>query len=259
MRLLDTHAHLDFANFDPDRDQLIAKLSSAEIGVINPATDEASVQAIDELTKKHPMIWGAVGLHPTEVSGEIISRFSELLSGWEERLRANPRFVAVGEIGLDYYHKDTGVAHQKAALRQMLTFALEHDLPVIFHCRDAYGDLVTMLENYPKIRGVIHCFSGSVAQAEQFLKLGLHLSFTSNVTYAKNDNLREVIRAVPLDRMMIETDSPFLSPEDRRGERNDPTNVIRVAEVIAKERQLTVEVVAKQTTATALKLFNIEE
>ncbi len=259
MRFFDTHAHLDFNHFDADRSAIIATLSNQEIGVLNPATDEASIAEIDRLTRANPLIWGAVGLHPTDITAETLLRLPALIREWKEKIQNNSRLVAVGEIGLDYYHHKEGASQQKAALRQMLTMADECGLPVIFHCRDAYGDLVTLLEAYPTIRGVIHCFGGSLGQAEQFLSLGLHLSFTCNVTYEKNEELREVIRSTPIERLMIETDSPFLGPADRRGERNDPTNVVKVAEVVAREKQLTVEQVGAQTTATALKLFNIKE
>jgi TatD DNase family protein len=259
MRWIDTHAHLDFSVFDHDRETILQELATQGIGVLNPATDEASIVEIDKLTRRSPMLWGALGLHPTDITVELIGRFSELLKHWNELLNANPRLVAIGEIGLDYYHKNDSAHHQKAALRQMLTFAVERNLPVIFHCRDAYGDLVTLLGDYPKVRGVIHCFSGTLSQAEQFLDLGLHLSFTCNVTYEKNESLREIIRQIPFDRLMIETDSPFLSSSSRRGLRNDPTQVVKVAEVIAQQKGVPLDEVARQTTATAQKLFNIKE
>lgn len=259
MRYFDTHAHLDFEHFDADRPALIAALEQQELGVLNPATDEASIRAIDQLTRAHPLIWGAVGLHPTDISAETLLRLPALLKEWKQLVGQNERFVAVGEIGLDYYHHKEGASQQKAALRQMLTFAVEQDLPVIFHCRDAYGDLVTLLEAYPNVRGVVHCFGGTARQAEQFLGLGLHLSFTCNVTYEKNESLRAILAATPIERLMIETDSPFLAPADRRGQRNDPLNVLRVAEVIAAEKQLSVEDVATKTTKNALQLFRIKE
>lgn len=259
MRFFDTHAHLEFAHFDVDRSALIANLEKQEIGVINPATDEASIAEIDRLTRANPLIWGAVGLHPNDISADTLLRLPALIKEWEKMIEANERIVAIGEIGLDYYHNKDLASQQKSALRQMLSFAIEHNLPVIFHCRDAYGDLITLIEGYPTVRGVIHCFGGSAEQAEQFVSAGLHLSFTCNITYEKNEHLREVVRQTPLERIMIETDSPFLSPAEKRGERNDPTNVVRVAEVVAHEKQLTVEAVAQKTTATAIKLFNIKE
>lgn len=258
MRLIDTHAHLDFDAFAADRDALIATLDRHDIGVLNPATDEESVAAIDRLTRAYPNVWGAVGLHPTEITNDVLLRLPEMLRSWALLLDRNPKLIAVGEIGLDYYHQKDSAAIQKAALRSMLTFAQERNLPVIFHCRDAYGDLITLLGNYPKIRGVIHCFGGSSAQAEQFLDLGLFLSFTCNVTYPKNAELRATIAALPLDRLMVETDAPFLAPHELRGQRNDPTNLARVIEVIAAEQKIEAERVAQQTTANAKKMFTIE-
>lgn len=259
MRWIDTHAHLEFEHFDSDRASLIQKLADQNIGVINPATDEASVRKIDSLTREHSLIWGAVGLHPTDVTPEIILRLPEILKNWEQLIAANPQLIAVGEVGLDYFHQKESAHRQKVALRQMLTFAVDHDLPVIFHCRDAYGDLVTMLENYPRVRGVVHCFSGTAAQAQQFLAADLHLSFTCNVTYDKNEALRQIIGSTPLEQILIETDSPFLASQDRRGERNDPTYVTKVAEVIAATQHISLDEVAKQTTANAVKLFKIKE
>lgn len=259
MEWIDTHAHLDFAEFDDDRGKLIKTLADQKIGVINPATDEASVAKIDKLTRENSLVWGAVGLHPTDITSETTTRLPGVLKDWSKMIAANPRLVAVGEVGLDYYHKRDSAHQQKIALRQMITFAIDHDLPVIFHCRDAYGDLGTILDNYPGLRGVVHCFSGSSTQASQFLEAGLNLSFTCNVTYDKNDELRQVITTTPLEKIMIETDSPFLAPQDRRGERNDPTQVVEVAKVIAAQKKVTIETVARQTTANAQKLFKIGE
>ncbi len=258
MYLVDTHAHLDFNDFDQDRARLISELSEAKIAVINPATTRSSNARIDQLAGQHPLIWGAVGLHPTEITPETLVELPTLLKEWDERMSRNHKLIAVGEIGLDYFHRNHTAATQKAALRQMLTFALDRTVPVIFHCRQAYGDLVTILENYPGIRGVVHCFSGTQTQAEQFIGLGLHLSFTNNITYPANDQLRAVVRSIPFDRLMLETDAPFLPPHEQRGRRNDPRNALQVAQTVAILTERSVEAVATQTTTTAQKLFKID-
>ncbi len=257
MRALDTHAHLDFEAFDADRAELIKKLHREGIGVINPATDLGSNDAVDNLSKSFPLIWGALGLHPTDISNELLTKLPNTISDWREKFDSNPKLVAVGEIGLDYFHKRERADSQKSALRSMLTFANEIKKPVIFHCREAYGDLLTVIGDYPGLKGVVHCFSGNHEQAEKFLELGLHLSFTAIVTYDKNDHLREIIKHVPGDRIMIETDSPFLPPQEIRGQRNDPMELISVAEVVAESRGVTVDDILELTLKNGQELFKI--
>jgi TatD DNase family protein len=258
MKIIDTHAHLDFPDFDPDREQLVEELSAASIGVINPATDRQSIERVDRLSRQHPLIWGALGLHPTDVTASVLTELPSLIEQWQRSFEKNPKLVAVGEVGLDYYHRADSAPSQKAALRQFLTLAKERRLPVIFHCRDAYGDLVTMLADYPGTRGVIHCFSGTQEQAERFIALGLYISFTNIITYAKNEGLRQTAAALPLEKILVETDAPFLPPEDKRGERNDPRNVAGVAETIARLHNSDLDAIAKQTTINARELFSLE-
>jgi len=258
MWLVDTHAHLDFPAFDSDRTALVKELADSQIAVINPATDEASNDAVSQLAAEHPYIWGALGLHPTDIDSANLQRLPSLVTAWKARMQDNPKLVAVGEIGLDYFHKKSESSSQKAALRTMLTFAREVSKPVIFHCRDAYGDLLTMLNDYPGIGGVIHCFSGTVAQAKKFTELGLSISFTAIVTYPKNAELRQAIAELDLKHIMLETDAPFLSPQEKRGQRNDPTAVRQVAAVIAEVKGLDVATVIQQTTKNAVKLFKLE-
>lgn len=258
MRLVDTHAHLDFPDFDVDRAALIKELADNEIGVINIATDKESVEKVDDLCRDNELVWGAIGLHPTEVGSTTLTELPGLMKDWKQRLEANPKIVAIGEIGLDYFHdRTTSIASaQKAALRQMLTFAQEMDKPVIFHCRDAYGDLATILADY-KIRGVIHCFSGTQTQADAFLQLDFYLSATAIVTYPKNEGLRQTFKNVPAARLMLETDSPFLPPQGRRGERNDPRTVIELSGLLATLRGVSAEELQHQTTQNAETLFNL--
>lgn len=258
MKAVDTHAHLDFSEFDTDRERIIAELEAAETGVINPATDLDSNSRIEKLTRRHPLIWGALGLHPTEVAAETLTTLPALLGQFQDAFERNAKLIAIGEIGLDYHHQAHTATHQKAVLRQFLSFALEHSLPVIFHCREAYGDLVTVLGDYPGLRGVIHCFNGTTAQAGQFLELGLHLSFTAQVTYPKNELMRSIVTTVPKEKILLETDAPFLAPQESRGTRNEPKNILKVAVVIADAQQVAVETLLEQTTANARQLFRLE-
>lgn len=259
MRAIDTHVHLDF--YSKDQAALIAALTAADIGVLTIATSLESNAEVDQLSIKHPLVWGALGLHPTEIGPQTLTAVPGLLEEWQRLRVKNPKIVALGEVGLDYFRPESAInaATQKAVLRQFLTFALEKKWPVIFHCREAYGDLVTMLADYPGLRGVIHCFSGSQSQAEQFLALGLHLSFTAMITYPKNAELLNIVRQTPSNRLLLETDSPFLPPQHLRGQQNDPRQVLTVAAAVAESRNEPVENILEQTTATATKLFGLHD
>lgn len=262
IRGFDTHAHLDFPEFAADRPWLLQELATKKIGVINVATDQASIEAVDRLSRTWPLVWGVIGAHPSELNRSSLTKIPGWLKEWERYLRDNPKLVGLGEIGLDYGESSEGsrqVAQiQKSALRQFLTFALEHNLPVTFHCRQAYGDLKTILAAYPGLKGVVHCFSGSLEQAETFLDLGLHLSFTANLTYPKNEQLRDLIKALPMAGLLLETDSPFLPPQSRRGARNDPRAILELAEAIAELKNLTAKEVLQMTTENAMRLFKID-
>ena len=261
LKALDTHAQLDFPQFDSDRAQLIDSLSQAGVGVINIATDVESLDRIDELTRKNPLIWGTVGLHPTEVDSQTLINLPDFLNRCKNIVENNSKIVAVGEVGLDYHHdSSTETAKiQQAALRQFLNFAQELKLPVVFHCRSAYGDLITLLGEYVELNGVIHCFGGTVSQAEALLKMGYHISFAGNITYKSSDELREVAGSVPLERLLLETDCPFLAPQSRRGTRNDPTGIFEIAETLAAVHNVEADEIVAKTLANGQKLFQINE
>src|SRR5579864_9217160 len=160
MRLIDSHAHLDFPEFDVDRQQLLKELEQKDIGVIDVATDLESIDQVMTLATQQRLVWGALGLHPTAVTSATLTQLPALLDRLQKAFSQNSKLVALGEIGLDYLRAQdtTSAANQKAALRQFLIFAQGQSLPVIFHCREAYGDLLTMLQDYSGIKGVIHCF-----------------------------------------------------------------------------------------------------
>ncbi len=258
MRALDSHAHLDFSNFDADRNTLVAELAKERIGVINIATDKESLGKVDQLSRDNPLIWGAVGIHPTEVGPKAVLNISEIINKLTELRANNPKIVAIGEIGLDYFHSQEHIGDQKVVLQELLNYAKAEDLPVIFHCRNAYGDLLTILQRYSGLRGVIHCFNGNAEQAKGFLDAGLHLSFTAMLTYKANEGLRVVARDVPLEKLLLETDAPFLAPQSRRGERNDPRAILEIAELHGQLRGISTEEILEQTTANAVKLFGLE-
>lgn len=259
MKLVDTHAHLDFPQFDADRAGIIAELEEQQIGVIDVATDTESIARVDQLSRENPLVWGALGLHPTSVADISLTELPNLIDDWQKRRRANPKIVAVGEVGLDYFHdrRQQTASAQKAALREMLTFALAENLPVIFHCREAYGDLATIVADYPGLQGVVHCFSGHSEQADRFLELGLYLSATNIITYPKNQPLAAIFAQLPAERIMVETDSPFLPSADQRGARNDPRSVVNVVNFLAQIRRQTPDEVGRFTTQNACGLFQL--
>lgn len=261
MRAIDTHAHLDFPQFDADRAQLIAQLTREEIGVINIATDFESNQKVVNIANDNELVWAAIGLHPTEIDPDTLAILAPQLERLKVLANANNKVVAIGEVGLDYHREESRkqAETQKAVLRQFLTLATELNLPLVFHCRDAYGDLLTILADYPGTRGVIHCFSGTKNEAKKFLDLGLLISFTATITYPDNDSQRQAVAAVSLEKTMLETDCPFLAPQDRRGTRNDPRTIFEVARSIAQIKKISEDEVLRQTTINAMTFFGLTD
>ncbi len=260
MKAVDTHAHLDFPQFDADRDKLLAELAIEQIGVISVATDWESNQKVVDLASDNELVWAAIGLHPTEIDPDTLANLAPQLERLKALANSSGKVVAIGEIGLDYHREEsrTRAEIQKAVLRQFLTLATELNLPVVFHCRDAYGDLLTILANYPDTRGVIHCFTGTTDEAKRFSDKGLLISFTATVTYKANTGQRQTVATVPLDKILLETDSPFLVPESRRGKRNDPRTVLEIAKTLAEVKGVADSEILRQTTQNAIKLFNLE-
>ena len=174
-------------------------------------------------------------------------------------VKSSKKVVAIGEVGLDYFRdKSKQTAEiQLAALKQFLTLAQELQKPVVFHCRDAYGDLLTLLKDYSGIKGVVHCFNGTLDQAQQFIAIGMKLSVTAIITYPANETLRQIVKQLSLEELMLETDCPFLSPQDQRGLRNEPSNVIRIAEKVAEIKGISLDSVLQITTKNAVELFGL--
>lgn len=258
MQAVDTHAHLDFPEFEADLSQVLQDLAVKEIGVITIATDYDSLTKVEQLTK-NTNVWGSAGLHPGEINATTLTELPKVLENWTKRLEDNPKLVALGEIGLDYFrhHPQGSASIQQAVLRQLLSFALERQLPVIIHCRQAYGDMLTILSDYPKLRGVIHCYNGTTEQAQAFLELGFHLSFTGMLTYPANEALRQTASAVPLERLLLETDAPFLSVQSKRGQRNDPSAILEIAALHAELKGQPIEEILANTTKNAVDLFGL--
>lgn len=255
--LIDTHAHLDDARFDADRGDVLARAREAGVErVLTVGIDLATSRAAVELAQEWPGVFAVVGIQPNHVAEARDGDFDEI-----ERLAALPRVVAVGETGLDRYWDRAPFALQQDYFRRHLAFAHRIGKPVVIHCREAEADLLVMLEEAfaerGPVRGVLHSFSGDLATAERGLELGLHVSFAGMVTYKSAQNLRGVAARVPADRLLVETDSPYLAPVPRRGQRNEPGLVAHTAACLAEARGETLEGLARQTTANAAALFGL--
>ena len=252
--LFDTHAHYDDERFDADRDALLASMPEKNVGlIVNPGCDLPTSRMAVALAEKFDFVYAAVGIHP-ENCGDFVPEQIDAL----RNLAKNPWVVAIGEIGLDYYWAENPPrALQQEVLRRQLALAEELKLPVIFHDREAHGDSLAIVREFPAVRGVFHCFSGSVEMAEELLKLGWMLSFNGAITFKNARKAPEVIAAVPLERMMVETDAPYMAPTPFRGKRCDSRYVYRMVETIAEIKGLTPAEVEQATTENGKALFAI--
>ena len=252
----DVHCHLSFPEFDADRDEVIARLKEAGVGiVIDPGTDTASSRRSIELAAKHDFIYSNVGLHPGGVKMPLDAALFDELS----MLARADKVVAVGEIGLDYHWAGYDRELQIDAFRQMLRMSIDLDLPVVIHCRDAWSDMLRVLseERSSSLRGAMHCFSGDLDIARQCIGHGLKISIPGTITYKKSP-LPEITAALPLSELLSETDAPYLSPVPMRGKRNEPAFVVRTVEAIAAAREEPVETIAAAIGDNARALFGIQ-
>lgn len=252
----DTHAHFDDRAFDVDRDELLTEIHRQGISLINNiGCDLSSSRASVRLAEKYPFIYAVVGHWPGHTAGmneEILEEY--------RKLSAHEKVVAIGEIGLDYHYEDTPRDTQKYWLERQLKLADEVGLPVVVHEREAHGDgLETVRRWADKVPGVFHCFSGSSEMAKEIVKLGWYVSFTGVVTFKNARRALEAVAAVPMDRIMIETDCPYMAPTPYRGKRNHSGYVPKVAEKIAEVKRLTTEEVAKITMENGKRFFRIPD
>lgn len=254
MKLFDTHTHLDDEQFDEDREQLIENISNSEIKLaVNVGADiKTSINSI-ELAEKYDFIYAAVGIHPHDVS-KCEDRDLETIRDLAKRNKV----VAIGEIGLDYYYNYSSVEDQKKWFAMQIKLAEELNMPFIVHSRDASEDTYNIIkENRVNSNFVLHCFSQSAEMAERYIKLGGYISFAGPVTYKKSNKLREAIKHVPLDKILVETDSPYLSPEPLRGKRNNSMNVKYVAQKVAEELEMDFEDFAELVYNNGKNFFRI--
>ncbi|MDQ4078272.1 MAG: TatD family hydrolase [Chloroflexota bacterium] len=261
MQLVDTHLHLDFKQFDEDRAEVVERaVAEGVTAMITIGTSLETSERAVELAEQFEPVWAAVGIHPNDAA-EWGPETDAALRGWT----SHPKVVAIGEIGLDYYWERVPHDVQQRAFEEQLNLAAELDLPVIIHDRDAHEDIMATLRGWvsrltaDRHQGVLHFFSGDLAMAEEALDLGFYLGTDGPVTFKNARDLQEVIAAVPLERLLVETDAPFLTPHPYRGRRNEPAYVRYVAEQVAALHGTTMEKVAAQTTSNALRLFGLEQ
>ncbi|MBN1793495.1 MAG: TatD family hydrolase [Candidatus Omnitrophica bacterium] len=254
--LVDTHCHLDLEQFADDRAAVIERARASGIGwLLNVAVCLKSCETTLELSRRHEDVFASLGVHPHYADTVNEDAFVRI-KGW----LGQKKVKAVGEIGLDFYRNLSSVVSQMQHLRAFIGLALEFDLPVILHCRNAYKELLAVLDEFHNagLRGVFHCFSGTGEDMACLLERGFSVSFCGNLTYPGNTALRDILKEVPLERLLLETDSPYLAPHLRRGERNEPAFLRETAQAMADIKGITLEDFARCTTQNAAALFRIE-
>lgn len=247
LKLIDAHAHLNFSDFDKDRETVFARAGEAGIGVINVGTDRQSSEWAVDLAQGRENVWATIGLHPTDHTEGFDIEFYK-------KLAQNKKVVAIGECGLDYFRTDASpAAEQKKVFRQQINLANELNLPLMLHVRQAYRDAYEILKSEARVKGDVHFFAGTWAEAKLFLDLGFTLSFTGVITFARDYD--EVIKNTPLELMLVETDCPFVAPVPCRGKRNEPSYVGEVVKKIAEIKGLSFEAVEQATLANTCRIF----
>jgi TatD DNase family protein len=259
MDLIDSHAHLDVSDFDADRDARLDRARAAGVGMLLAIGNGPEIEKLGAAVpyaETHDWIYAAAGIHPHEARHATEAHYSEL-----ERLSRNPRLIAWGEIGLDYHYNHSPRDVQEEVFRRQLAQARAANRPVIIHCREAWRDCLKILNDDWRssgLGGIFHCFAGTLDEARLGMEMGFLISFAGNVTYPKAQNLRDVAREIPLDHLLIETDSPFLAPQTRRGRRNEPAYVAEVAQTIGNVRNLPPSQVAEMTSANFRRFFGFD-
>ena len=258
MEIIDSHAHLEFPQFDEDRPAVLERARAAGIQTllaIGSGTGPHRLDAAIPFAEEHDWIYATVGIHPHEAQLATEEHFQQL-----DELACNPRVIAWGEIGLDYFYDHSPREAQQQVFRRQLGQARTAKLPIVIHCRDAWADCLDMLQREWQssgLGGILHCFTGTPEDARRGLDMGFMVSFAGNVTYPKMQHLRDVARELPLDRLLTETDSPFLPPQGRRGKRNEPAFVVEVAQALASVRDLGSDEIAATTAANFRRFFRL--
>jgi TatD DNase family protein len=259
--LIDTHAHLDFRQFNDDRDAVLARAWQAGVAaIVTIGIDLETSRAAVALADTHERVWATAGFHPHDAKTASAAALTEL-----RELARHPRVVAIGEIGLDFYRDRSPRDVQRRVFEQQLQIAADLGKPVVLHDRQAHAATLDIVRQWVtknqspfKQRGVLHCFSGDLALAQEAIELGFFIGVDGPITYRNARQLPDIVKALPLDRLLIETDAPFLTPHPHRGKRNEPAYVRLVAEKIADVKNLSLEKVAQATTANARALFQLD-
>ena len=250
----DTHAHYDSERFDEDRHRLLATMPENGVSLIlNPGCDEETSRKAMEYAKQYPHVYAAVGWHPHEADS-----YTDASGDFIRSCCAYDKVKAIGEIGLDYYYDFSPREQQRRVFRSQMELARELKMPVIIHDREAHGECMEIIKEFPEIKGVFHCYSGSAEMGRQLVEMGWYLSFTGAITFKNARKALETIEMCPMERLMIETDSPYLTPVPHRGKRNDSRELLYVAETIAGLKGLEMEEVARITTENGKRFFGID-
>jgi len=265
--LIDSHAHLNFQDFQKDWQKIITDCQKTDVWMINVGSQlETSKKAIAIANQYNQGVYAAVGLHPIHVSGSTFHPEAFNLDDYRDLIRSSKKIVALGETGLDFFHSAENIDNQKKVFKKHLNLAQESGLPVIVHARnskdgkyDVYQEIIEVIKRCgdKAIKGVIHCFGGSLKDAKDFIDLGFYVGFTGIITFPKTKDLEKVVEMMPLQKILVETDCPYLAPVPHRGERNIPQYVEFVARRIAEIKQIDYNKVVKQTAENAIKLFNL--
>jgi TatD DNase family protein len=259
MKIVDSHAHLESEDFDADRADMLSRAREAGVEAILAIGSGGSgpdrLDAAISVARDYEWIYASIGIHPQHAAEAREEHYPQLAE-----LAKNPKVIAWGEIGLDYHWPEPARDTQHEVFRRQLGMAREAKLPIVIHCRDAWNDCLAMMEKDwapAGLGGILHCFTGTVEDAQRGLEMGFMVSFAANVTYPKMQNLRDVAKELPLDRMLTETDSPFLPPQGKRGKRNEPANVVEVARTLGTVRNLGSDEVAATTAANFQRFFRL--
>ncbi len=255
--LIDTHAHLDHERFKGDVDQVIERAKLAQVqSIITVGADLASSRQAVEFARRYPDVIATVGVHPHDADSVSDSVLNEIAI-----LAQDEGVVAIGEIGLDYHYDFSPRDVQRRVFAIQISLARELELPIVVHVREAYQDVMSILksEHAEDVGGIVHCFSGDREAAKDCLDMGFYISVGGILTFANSQELREIIRGLPMDRILLETDAPYLTPVPYRGKRNEPAYVVHVAEALANLKGITFDEVAETTTLNACKLFGLRK
>ena len=261
MEIIDSHAHLEMAQFDADRDAMLERARAAGVeALLAIGSGTGPTERLDAaipFAEQHDWIYATVGIHPHDAATATEEHYARL-----DELARNPRVIAWGEMGLDYYYDHSPRDVQQQVFRRQLGQARAAKLPIVIHCREAWDDCLAIMEEDwgpTGLGGIFHCFTGTLAEAQRGLDMGFLISFAGNVTYPKMQHLRDVAREIPMEKLLTETDSPFLPPQGRRGKRNEPAYVRNTAETLASVRNLSLDEIARVTTENARRLFGLPE